>query len=108
VRQNAPRAECADAVNDANRVTTTGARSGAPTERHCRCRVGDDREVWQRDGVRQLTHSLWLIKETCGVAAAEEERCGLRRFLRQMTDEGRLATNGCEKLLEGARLPIIV
>jgi hypothetical protein len=49
-----------------------------------------------------------LIKKTCGVAAAEEERCGLRRLLRQMTDEGCLTSNRGEELLEGARLPIIV
>jgi hypothetical protein len=64
--------------------------------------------VRERDGFRKFTYPLWLIKETCGVAAAEEERCGLRRLLRQMTDEGRLAPNGGEELLKGARLPIIV
>jgi hypothetical protein len=49
-----------------------------------------------------------LIQEACGVAAAEEERCGFRRLLRQMTDEGCLASDCGEELLEGARLPIIV
>jgi hypothetical protein len=62
----------------------------------------------QRDGLRQFTHPLWLIKETCGVATAEEKRCGLSRFVWQMTDEGCLASDCGEELLEGARLPIIV
>jgi len=60
VRQNAPRAECTDSVDDANRVTTTGARSGAPAERHRLGAANHTRElralaalaIWER-GIAQ-------------------------------------------------------
>ena len=108
MRQNAPRAERADAINHANGVAAAGARGGAPTERHCRCRVGDDREVRQRDGVRQLAHSLWLIKQACCVATTEEEGGRFGDLMRQMRNQSGLASGGRQELLQGARLPIIV
>ena len=53
---------------------------------------------------------VWLGLRTM-MAARHEAAQGLASAepaQRQMTDEGCLATNGCEKLLKGARLPIIV
>jgi hypothetical protein len=49
-----------------------------------------------------------LIKESCRVAATEEEGGRLGDLVRQMGDKSGFATGGQQELLQGARLPVVI